>query len=630
MAKTFPELNAETTPVDTDEVVLVRGDQIGAERRLVLSVLKAFVKEGLSQSDVSGLVAALAAKLELSDIDTKAKIEAIIGESLDGGTPDDGSVTNAKVAADAAIAQSKVANLVADLAAKETPTGAQAKADAAQAAAVQRANHTGAPVIAETVVSGTEVDVTQPRSAKSISAPATLTFSATTTGIEFVLVLRNTDSEDHTVTLPSAYSEARGGNITQYVVPAGDSLTLGFRREASRWAVLGDPVSDAPPEMEDSDVTTGTSTTHKTPSAAQLKLAVETHETPNPENMTDGEVTAGTSTTPKVPTPAQLKLAAETHANAAAVPDGSYILWETANLGSLPASFYVADGTEGTEDLSAEAPTGLTWVKRTAGLAPTVVSAEILADGETLEVVFSKAVTGDGSGFTLTPSGGAAGLTYVSGDETSTWTFSIGRVITEVETATLAYDSGVGDAAAVDNSLALATFTGGAVTNSSEQADGATLKDTITGDVNDNQCFNASGREYISTAWIAGSSYTLTRADLFLRRNNLNTGLITLRLHADDGTGKPGTVLATSTTSLDSATLASSNAYYQFEFAGYALTIGVKYHLSVYKEGIINGGNYVQWRGEWANGQGVSRSSDGSTWTISGAAYKGAFNTYGT
>ena len=63
----------------------------------------------------------------------------------DERTPTDGSVTSAKIVdgtivnvdinASAAIAQTKIANLTTDLAAKETPSGAQAKANAAQTAA---------------------------------------------------------------------------------------------------------------------------------------------------------------------------------------------------------------------------------------------------------------------------------------------------------------------------------------------------------------------------------------------------------------------------------------------------------------------------------------------------------------
>lgn len=297
--------------------------------------------------------------------------------------------------------------------------------------AFNRATHVGAPVIAETVVTGTVIDITQPLSAKTITADTSCTFSGTTTGAEFRTVFRNTDVADHTVTLPSAYSEARGANITEYLVPAGESLTLGFRREASQWVVYGDPVSDAPPEMEDADVTAGTGTTPKTPSAAQLKLAVETH----------GVV----------------------------IPNGFYGLWETANIGSLPAGFFAADGTEGTQNLTAAAPANMTYVKRTPGLAPTIVSATVLASGTTLEIVFSKAVTGDGAGFALNMSGGAATLSAPSGSGTATWQWTISRTVINTETGTFDYSAAVGNMAAVNNSMDLADVTAGAVTNNSTQ-----------------------------------------------------------------------------------------------------------------------------------------------------------------
>jgi len=97
--------------------------------------------------------------------------------------------------------------------------------------------------------------------------------------------------------------------------------------------------------------------------------------------------------------------------------------------------------------------------------APTIQSATIGSDGETLTIVLSEAVNGH-AGFTLDPSGGAAGLTYSNGDGTDTLVFAIDRVIYDTETAT--GDYAMGDVEDLSGN-ALEAVTDFAVTNNSEQ-----------------------------------------------------------------------------------------------------------------------------------------------------------------
>lgn len=70
-----------------------------------------------------------------------------------------------------------------------------------------------------------------------------------------------------------------------------------------------------------------------------------------------------------------------------------------------------------------------------------IKSAIIDTTGEILTVVFNKLVDGH-DGYTIDPSGGAAGLTYSSGDGTATITFDIDRVILDAETVSLTYTPG--------------------------------------------------------------------------------------------------------------------------------------------------------------------------------------------
>jgi hypothetical protein len=157
-----------------------------------------------AQSDVTGLVTALSGKASAShthaqseitnlstDLATKAPLAsptltgtpaaptatggtnttqiattafvtaAVSAVSGGGGVPDDGSVTDAKVASNAAIAQSKIANLTTDLAAKADSTDLTAKANLASPAL------TGVPT-APTATAGT--DTTQLATTEFVNA----------------------------------------------------------------------------------------------------------------------------------------------------------------------------------------------------------------------------------------------------------------------------------------------------------------------------------------------------------------------------------------------------------------------------------------------------------------------------
>jgi hypothetical protein len=108
---------------------------------------------------------------------------------------------------------------------------------------------------------------------------------------------------------------------------------------------------------------------------------------------------------------------------------------------------------------------------------PTISSATVETDGDTLTIVFDEVVTVNTStGFTLNLSGGAAGLTYTSGSGTNTLVYAItGRNIDTAETGTLDYATvanGIEDAAG--NDLASTGETDEAVTNDSEYTPSAT------------------------------------------------------------------------------------------------------------------------------------------------------------
>jgi hypothetical protein len=148
------------------------------------------------------------------------------------------------------------------------------------------------------------------------------------------------------------------------------------------------------------------------------------------------------------------------------LPLGTYVLWPTADLGSIPDGFLVADGTEGTEDMTADAIGELSFIVRSNGQAPTLVSATIGTDGETWTLVWSEPVTGTLAGMAGDATGGAVTLTLASGGGTDTWTATGSRVVIDTETVDLDYTPGdIEDA--IGNQLA--AFANATVTNNSTQ-----------------------------------------------------------------------------------------------------------------------------------------------------------------
>jgi hypothetical protein len=107
--------------------------------------------------------------------------------------------------------------------------------------------------------------------------------------------------------------------------------------------------------------------------------------------------------------------------------------------------------------------------------APTLSTATVGTNGTSLTFAFSETVSigaGGNGGFTISPSGGAATVSYTSGSGSSSLVYTINRTILQGETFTFAYTqpgNGVEDAAGND----LATITSTSGTNNSTQT-GAT------------------------------------------------------------------------------------------------------------------------------------------------------------
>jgi hypothetical protein len=99
----------------------------------------------------------------------------------------------------------------------------------------------GAQVLTSSAMGASVVDVTKVVNTRSTAVDATLTFSATpATDTWFSLLLTNTDTAAHTITIPSSYSLARQAAITSFVIGAGQELYLTWRRNASGYELFGD------------------------------------------------------------------------------------------------------------------------------------------------------------------------------------------------------------------------------------------------------------------------------------------------------------------------------------------------------------------------------------------------------
>jgi uncharacterized repeat protein (TIGR02059 family) len=116
--------------------------------------------------------------------------------------------------------------------------------------------------------------------------------------------------------------------------------------------------------------------------------------------------------------------------------------------------------------------------------APTLTTATIPAAGTTMILAFSEVVAigaGGNGGWVPTLTGGAATLTYASGDGSASLTYTLNRTVDEAETGTLAYTqptNGVEDLTGND----LANIAAAAITNDSEQPSGAVDSELLNTD----------------------------------------------------------------------------------------------------------------------------------------------------
>jgi hypothetical protein len=107
------------------------------------------------------------------------------------------------------------------------------------------ATYAGAFVKTANAMGALAIDVSKIYNTKSISADSTFTFSGTpgSTNQWFGLLVTNTDTNAHALTIPSSFSINRNGAITSITIPASGKLFLNWNYDGSTYTIYGDPVA---------------------------------------------------------------------------------------------------------------------------------------------------------------------------------------------------------------------------------------------------------------------------------------------------------------------------------------------------------------------------------------------------
>lgn len=163
---------------------------------------------------------------------------------------------------------------------------------------------------------------------------------------------------------------------------------------------------------------------------------------------------------------------------------------------------------------------------------------------------------------------------------------------------------------------------------------GFTLKDSNTGTVNlAAQPVNSlAANKFRATKFTAGSTYTAAKIELLLAKGGttgLPTGNITLFVYADNSGSCCGALLATSSSTVNAASLpvAGSQDYFGFLISS-AFVNATQYWLAVTNSAAVDVNSFVGWYAPdaFVNG-GVVVSADGVTWNA-GSSRRANFKTY--
>lgn len=157
-------------------------------------------------------------------------------------------------------------------------------------------------------------------------------------------------------------------------------------------------------------------------------------------------------------------------------------------------------------------------------------------------------------------------------------------------------------------------------------------KDTHTGGTSaDVPLRYNSSYEKISSDWVAGSSYTLTRIDVDMKKFGSPTGNITLDVYSASSGLPTGASLGTSTNTVDASTVstASAGATYTFNFTGVSITNGSSYCMVWSGTYSLSTSNNIREVGGTVTSRKLGKYN-GTSWSQDTANDQVNFTTYGT
>jgi hypothetical protein len=122
----------------------------------------------------------------------------------------------------------------------------------------------------------------------------------------------------------------------------------------------------------------------------------------------------------------------------------------------------------------------------------------------------------------------------------------------------------------------------------------------------------------IACFFVASQSYTLDRVDIMLSRMGSPTYDITCELWSNGTGDRPGTLLDTSTTTINALMITDYGAMFSYEGFTYSLTSGTSYHIVIRASTVGDWSNNIQWHGTdvWYPGHHVISVWDSSPVTI--------------
>lgn len=146
-----------------------------------------------------------------------------------------------------------------------------------------------------------------------------------------------------------------------------------------------------------------------------------------------------------------------------------------------------------------------------------------------------------------------------------------------------------------------------------------TLRENWFATVEGNENLNTdSARRRLATYFVASASYTIDQVLVRLQRVGSPTFDLTCNIRSTTS-NRPGSIISSSTTTINAASLATSYADYTFNGLSAALTSGTTYWVELSTSAVGSFSNYVQWAQVSGTYPGYSMTqkaaSAGTTWS---------------